>query len=43
MTAGISDIVPDRAIISAYLTILSGSAGRLLISLVYFLIVANLG
>jgi hypothetical protein len=41
MTAGISDMVPDRAIISAYLTILSGSAGRLLISLVYFLIVAN--
>lgn len=32
---------PDRATISAYLTILSGSAGRLLISLVYFLIVAN--
>jgi hypothetical protein len=39
--AGISDIVPDRAIISAHLTILSGSAGRLHISLVYFLIVAN--
>lgn len=33
--------MPDRAIISAYLAILSGSAGRLLISLVYFLIVAN--
>ncbi len=32
---------PDRATISAYLTILSGSAGRLVISLVYFLIVAN--
>lgn len=32
---------PDRAAISAYLTILSGSAGRLAISLVYFLIVAN--
>lgn len=32
---------PDRATISAYLTILSGSAGRLAISLVYFLIVAN--
>ncbi|WP_332680842.1 lipopolysaccharide biosynthesis protein [Bosea sp. (in: a-proteobacteria)] len=32
---------PDRASIAAYLTILSGSAGRLLISLVYFLIVAN--
>lgn len=33
--------MPDRAAISAYLTILSGSAGRLVISLVYFLIVAN--
>jgi hypothetical protein len=33
--------MPDRAIISAYLTILSDSAGRLLISLVYFIIVAN--
>lgn len=32
---------PDRASITAYLTILSGSAGRLVISLVYFLIVAN--
>lgn len=32
---------PDRATITAYLTILSGSAGRLVISLVYFLIVAN--
>ncbi|MBN9468830.1 MAG: lipopolysaccharide biosynthesis protein [Bosea sp.] len=32
---------PDRATIAAYLTILSGSAGRLVISLVYFLIVAN--
>jgi O-antigen/teichoic acid export membrane protein len=32
---------PDRAAIYAYLTILSGSAGRLVISLVYFLIVAN--
>lgn len=32
---------PDRASIAAYLTILSGSAGRLVISLVYFLIVAN--
>lgn len=32
---------PDRSTISAYLTILSGSAGRLVISLVYFLIVAN--
>ena len=32
---------PDRAAIFAYLTILSGSAGRLVISLVYFLIVAN--
>lgn len=34
-------MLPDRATISAYLTILSGSAGRLTISLVYFLIVAN--
>lgn len=34
-------MLPDRATISAYLTILSGSAGRLVISLVYFLIVAN--
>jgi O-antigen/teichoic acid export membrane protein len=33
--------LPDRAAIAAYLTILSGSAGRLIISLVYFLIVAN--
>ena len=33
--------MPNRAAISAYLTILSGSAGRLVISLVYFLIVAN--
>ncbi|AMJ62342.1 lipopolysaccharide biosynthesis protein [Bosea sp. PAMC 26642] len=33
--------LPDRAAITAYLTILSGSAGRLVISLVYFLIVAN--
>jgi O-antigen/teichoic acid export membrane protein len=33
--------LPDRATITAYLTILSGSAGRLVISLVYFLIVAN--
>lgn len=32
---------PDRSTILAYLTILSGSAGRLAISLVYFLIVAN--
>lgn len=32
---------PDRSTIFAYLTILSGSAGRLVISLVYFLIVAN--
>jgi O-antigen/teichoic acid export membrane protein len=32
---------PDRSTILAYLTILSGSAGRLVISLVYFLIVAN--
>ncbi len=32
---------PDRSTIAAYLTILSGSAGRLVISLVYFLIVAN--
>jgi O-antigen/teichoic acid export membrane protein len=31
----------DRSTISTYLTILSGSAGRLVISLVYFLIVAN--
>ncbi len=31
----------DRSTITAYLTILSGSAGRLVISLVYFLIVAN--
>ncbi|KPF70173.1 hypothetical protein IP69_09680 [Bosea sp. AAP35] len=34
-------MLPDRAAILAYLTILSGSAGRLVISLVYFLIVAN--
>lgn len=34
-------MLPDRAAITAYLTILTGSAGRLLISLVYFLIVAN--
>jgi O-antigen/teichoic acid export membrane protein len=34
-------MLPDRAAIAAYLTILSGSAGRLVISLVYFLIVAN--
>ena len=34
-------MLPDRATILAYLTILSGSAGRLVISLVYFLIVAN--
>lgn len=34
-------MLPDRAVIVAYLTILSGSAGRLVISLVYFLIVAN--
>lgn len=34
-------MLPDRATITAYLTILSGSAGRLVISLVYFLIVAN--
>lgn len=34
-------MLPDRATIFAYLTILSGSAGRLVISLVYFLIVAN--
>jgi len=34
-------MLPDRAAIIAYLTILSGSAGRLVISLVYFLIVAN--
>ena len=34
-------MLPDRAAIFAYLTILSGSAGRLAISLVYFLIVAN--
>ncbi|MCO5090461.1 lipopolysaccharide biosynthesis protein [Bosea sp. (in: a-proteobacteria)] len=34
-------MLPDRATILAYLTILSGSAGRLAISLVYFLIVAN--
>jgi O-antigen/teichoic acid export membrane protein len=34
-------MLPDRAAIFAYLTILSGSAGRLVISLVYFLIVAN--
>ncbi|WP_442880720.1 lipopolysaccharide biosynthesis protein [Bosea sp. (in: a-proteobacteria)] len=34
-------MLPDRASIAAYLTILSGSAGRLVISLVYFLIVAN--
>ncbi|WP_083269129.1 lipopolysaccharide biosynthesis protein [Bosea vaviloviae] len=32
---------PDRSTILTYLTILSGSAGRLVISLVYFLIVAN--
>ena len=30
-------MLPDRATIFAYLTILSGSAGRLVISLVYFL------
>lgn len=34
-------MLPDRAAIASYLTILSGSAGRLVISLVYFLIVAN--
>ena len=34
-------MLPDRSTIFAYLTILSGSAGRLAISLVYFLIVAN--
>lgn len=34
-------MLPSRAAILAYLTILSGSAGRLVISLVYFLIVAN--
>jgi len=34
-------MLPDRAVILSYLTILSGSAGRLVISLVYFLIVAN--
>lgn len=34
-------MLPDRAAIAAYLTILGGSAGRLAISLVYFLIVAN--
>ena len=34
-------MLPDRSAILAYLTILSGSAGRLVISLVYFLIVAN--
>ncbi|MBN9453489.1 MAG: lipopolysaccharide biosynthesis protein [Bosea sp.] len=34
-------MLPDRTTIFAYLTILSGSAGRLVISLVYFLIVAN--
>ncbi|KRE06351.1 hypothetical protein ASE63_24300 [Bosea sp. Root381] len=34
-------MLPDRAAILAYLTILSGSAGRLVIALVYFLIVAN--
>ena len=34
-------MLQDRAAILAYLTILSGSAGRLVISLVYFLIVAN--
>lgn len=34
-------MIPDRSAIFAYLTILTGSAGRLVISLVYFLIVAN--
>ncbi len=34
-------MLPSRAAILSYLTILSGSAGRLVISLVYFLIVAN--
>lgn len=34
-------MLPSRAAILSYLTILSGSAGRLAISLVYFLIVAN--
>lgn len=34
-------MIPDRTTIFAYLTILTGSAGRLVISLVYFLIVAN--
>ena len=34
-------MLPDRATNFAYLTLLSGSAGRLVISLVYFLIVAN--
>lgn len=34
-------MLPSRANTLSYLTILSGSAGRLVISLVYFLIVAN--
>ncbi len=34
-------MLPSPAAILSYLTILSGSAGRLVISLVYFLIVAN--
>jgi len=39
--ASMGCMIPDRSTISAYLTILTGSAGRLVISLVYFLIVAN--
>jgi len=41
IAARLDPMLPDRAAIFAYLTILSGSAGRLVISLVYFLIVAN--
>jgi O-antigen/teichoic acid export membrane protein len=36
-----SAMVPDRSTILDYMRILSGSAGRLVVSLVYFLIVAN--
>lgn len=41
ISAQTGPMLPDRNAIFAYLTILSGSAGRLVISLVYFLIVAN--
>ena len=41
IAAQMDRMFPDRSTIFAYLTILTGSAGRLVISLVYFLIVAN--